>query len=310
MRTSILLFLLSYFFLDAFGQENIVLNVYNKDNSPIAYSNVIIDHDSQFLGDQSGCIYIDKKILNIGDSISVSFLGYHTRTIVVDKAFLDLRMKRIQLDEQIYNLNEVEVSTNFNALKFLKRKMDCTVAPFLNCRKIEMCVSYRRVLADSLICKSDSLMLLNYTGSLADSLLLGSVITNPLVKSVTIETYDKALNFPRYMLSHKLRKYFRVKYIGKKDDQYVFSMIYQPKSYKKKHFNLDKEDQLKIVFNINERGAITYAKYHLIRASDKDLCYQLSVSYATHKRLIIPVDMDLKFYHKKSTLHIKTNEKL
>lgn len=294
-----------------YALNDLQLVVLDKCSRVIPYSSVVINHHVQILGDKTGKMDLDKNKLHMNDSIVVSFLGYKPYVLVVDEHLMRESTKRITLEEQVYNLDAVQVDVQFDAVKFLKKKMKRHLEPYNKRRHLQLSAYCRRRVGDSITVKKDDHMVLNYTHVLDDSLLISEHIKEPVVKAAIIETLYKSSCFPERFCNPKIIKYFKVKYMGKQEDQYVFSCAQKPKYYKKKYFSgSSPDDQFNIVFKVNQDGYVTYAKYHLISTQDRSKCYQLEVMYKPYKNMILPYNCSVVFYSTGSILKLTTHEKL
>ncbi len=295
--------------LNIFSQERIQLAVVDKKNAFIPYSNVIINRKSQILADRSGLIEINKDRLSLNDSIVVSFIGYKPYLIVVDQNFLNQSRVKIVLTEQVYCLDEIKIETSFNAERFLKKVKKKSLGSYNKKRKVKLIVDLKEIVDNKTLHKLDT-MLFDYKYSYADTLLISTHITDSIIRNKVMKAFDKSSFFPYFFCNKKYSKYFDLKYLGRRGKQFVFSSILKKKYYKYKIFKLNQDDQFNILFNVNDSGFVTHAKYHLINEDNKDMCYQFDVDYEPYKNFITPTDIDLRFYYCDKTIHITVDEGL
>ncbi len=307
----LLILLIILVHLSALAQDRLKLTVNDKYGQVVGFSNVIINNSVQVLADKTGSIQLEKDKLHLQDTIVVSYLGYKPYELVVDESLLAASEKQVVLEEQVYNLDEVKVKTKFSALKFLKKKKKRFLLPYDKKRMVELEADVIRQVGDSIVHYQDSKMLLDYNYSTADSLLSSTQITDSLVKRAVIEAFHKASWMPLYYCYPSWRKCFTIKYLGKKDDQYVFLSTWKPKYAGKKRFrNCTKDDQFTVRFELNEAGYITHAQYHLIAAKDKNHCYRLDVVYKQGDCVMVPYSIYWNMYYKKSAIRLTTHEKI
>ncbi len=73
-------------------------------------------------------------------AVSISFIGYQTKQLIVNKPLMEATQQQVMLQEQVYNLDEVKIKSKYGALKFFKKKKKRFIC--LNSKKCKVPMEY------------------------------------------------------------------------------------------------------------------------------------------------------------------------
>lgn len=149
----ILLFIILLLYSGNGIAQNIEITVLNKNSQPIPYAYILINKKPVEDSDTMGIAKIPLHILHLNDTISISYLGAASESILFDESIRNSQSICFHLDESVYELNEVVVSSQ-NIKKLFNKSV--RIMPLLN---------YECIMSATLQAKIDRISNVNYSGS-------------------------------------------------------------------------------------------------------------------------------------------------
>jgi hypothetical protein len=154
MNRNLLLSILVLLLLDRSAiAQSIEITVLNKDSEPMPYAYILINKIPVEVSDTMGIAKIPLNNLHLNDTLSISYLGASSASIIFDESIKNSKSYCFHLDESGYELNEVVVS--YQNIKKLFNK-SVRIKPLLN---------YECIMKATLQAKIYRISNVNYIGS-------------------------------------------------------------------------------------------------------------------------------------------------
>lgn len=109
--------------------QNIEITVLKKNSQPVPYAYILINKKPVEVCDSSGLAKIPSHIVHINDTISISYLGAAGKSIIFDESASKTKRLCFNIDESVYELDEVVVA--YQNVKRLFNK-SVRIIPLLN----------------------------------------------------------------------------------------------------------------------------------------------------------------------------------
>lgn len=260
--------------------SDITIKVYASE-SPLSYASIKVKNGSSYIVDENGSVVVDKLTFKLGDSLFVKHIGFKPKTVCINEEILTKDVLNIFLEKEYYKLEEVVVTSKFDAHKFFNKKKKNILIAYLG--NVEADFDYRRT-----------------TNIKGKGSFLYDCIEEPKIlciepKCFGDEKFVKLLSrgiktnhiVAGFICSRKRRKMFQCSYKGKK--QGFMTWEFRAKEKFKKylleapHYSHD----LTCIVKLNKKGVITNIETQLLKKGEVLDLYTQKTKYKFFKGRLI-----------------------